>query len=173
MGQETPSNSLRGSFSQAHRHAPTTVVDTPGPCTYNVAEAEATSAKVSSPYKATIGSSPRHTAEHFAKDSDSPGPSAYNVRGALALRKSVSPRPTIGNSQRSSILGEVDIHSPGPSSYNVNGNTLRPASPRPTIGSSPRDTTEFIVGRGAGEGSMRGRNCRSTGRLPSPRARGS
>jgi len=173
IGQESPSNSLRGSFSTSLRPPLVHAVDSPGPCAYNTADTECSSAKTASPFKATIGNSPRRTSEYFTREGDGPGPSYYNVDSSMALRKSASPRPTIGNSQRRILQHyEADDPAPGPSSYVVNNNALRSSSPRPTIGNSPRDTMEFIVSRDTAALARRGSGCRSAARLPSPRARG-
>lgn len=169
FGQDTPSTSIRGSFSTASRQQPAQTADTtPGPCAYDVAAAEGVSTKTCSPIKATIGKSPRRTTEHFTPDPDAPGPSCYNV-GSAGVR-TTSPRAVIGNSVRkTSQISETDI-GPGPCSYNVDTNMLRSSSPRATMGTSSRNTTEFIVNRDVAK-AVKSRICRSTGRLPSPRGR--
>jgi len=169
FGQDTPSTSLRGSFSTAMRHPVVISESTPGPAAYDVMAAEGSSATRSSPIKATIGKSPRRTADHFTQDVDAPGPSSYNV-GSAGTRATTSPRPTIGNSVRkTSQISETDI-GPGPCSYNIDTGFLRASSPRPTMGTSQRNTTEFIINRDAAK-AMKSRQCRSSGRLHSPRGK--
>jgi len=136
---DSPRSKQRGSFTLAQRPQPARMGDSPGPCAYNSRESEL-QCKATSPYKATVGNSPRRTTEFLAPDTDGPGPSTYDTGRALQLLggRTKSPVPTIGNSPRKCLIMEETA--PGPCSYDADRLRLRPSSPRATVGKSPRKT---------------------------------
>lgn len=99
FGLDSPSNSLRGSFSTAMRYSP--LRSAPGPCTYSP-----TASFLSTSPRATFGFSPRHTAEHFI----SQGGGDYISARRLAKAKG----GCIGVAPRWCARGRP---SPGPGSY--------------------------------------------------------
>lgn len=150
FGLDSPSTSLRGTFGTSPKYARGLSEETPGPCSYNVAEAETSCAKAASSAKATIGMSPRWSAE-LPADSGGPGPCTYSV-GSPSEGGSVSkrqpPSATFGNSPRETSRIDCESPTPGPSSYQTRSLALKPASPRAVIGTSPRNTSEYIVAPG-------------------------
>lgn len=136
---DSPVSKQRGSFTLAQRSQLARTGDSPGPCAYNARESEL-QCKAATPYKATVGNSPRRTTEYLTGDGDGPGPMTYDTGRALQLLggRTSSPRPTIGNSPRKCL--QLEEAAPGPCSYVADKLRLRPSSPRATVGKSPRKT---------------------------------
>lgn len=136
---DSPVSKQRGSFTLAQRPNLARMGDSPGPCAYNSRESEL-QCKATTPFKATVGNSPRRTTEFLAPDDHGPGPMTYDTGRALQLLggRASSPRPTIGNSPRKCL--QLEEAAPGPCSYDADRLRLRPSSPRATVGKSPRQT---------------------------------
>lgn len=139
IGCDSPSNSLRGSFSTAARKKTIEEVS-PGPCAYNVLSAE-------KKFSATIGNSPRKPFLGGCQDNIvEPGPMTYKADVAAAFVLTTSPRAFFGHSPRDCLQSWSQERGPGPASYNTE---VINRAPRATIGNSPRNTLEFVARRTA------------------------
>jgi len=177
---DSPSSSLRGTFGTTPKHPSCKPEDLmPGPCSYNVSEAEQSCGKSASPARATIGQSPRWSAE-LPPDCAGPGPYSYSVGSISEQGGSISkrqpPRATFGSSPRETSRLDMEELTPGPTSYNVSSLAFKPSSPRTVIGTSSRNTTEYIVSPGVSAANLsvsvgddRGS---SSPWVPSPRVKG-
>lgn len=111
FGFDSPSNSVKGSFSMATRKTftgarPADLDGGPGPAAYNVIDAERNSAKAQSPSRVTIGNAPRRPeSDPTHLENRSPGPLHY-APDSISLRPT-SPRATMGRSLRDTMANFV------------------------------------------------------------------
>jgi len=151
IGLDSPSNSLRGSFSGAPARPgldrmSRRAAESPGPGTYEAANAERAQGKNMSPPRPTIGTSTRQPLRRI--EPGGPGPQSYNI-SVNSLMKPTSPRPTIGTSSKGRRW-DADIGG-CPTFYSSNGGlNLRPSSPRAVFGNARRDCSKFLNNRGQG-----------------------
>lgn len=178
FGHETPSDSTKGTFSQAPRESRGSEAG-PGPASYNVLDAERSSTRHTTAPRGTIGTSPRRIAKD-ATELDvlpEPGPVSYDVAGAEAALRH-SPRAMFGSAAREASYSDGETRrstGPGPGAYMTSNLPSRASSPKGTMGKSARDTTEFVVqtdsavAAGAAPTPLR---CGSVGCLATPRIPG-
>lgn len=150
IGLDSPSNSLRGSFNNAPARPGFDRMSrraSPGPGTYEAANAEKATGKNTSPPRATIGNSIRQPLRRI--EPGGPGPQSYNI-SANSLMKPTSPRPTIGTSLKGRRW-DADVPAGSPTFYSGNGGlNLRPSSPRAVFGNARRDCSKFLKSGGQG-----------------------
>lgn len=116
FGWDSPSYSIKGSFSRAPRVSPREPYRTPGPTQYHTSEQRARSPR------ACFGNSSRDTAEHFLKGKSTPGSGQYNtndltVKGGSRVKGGViAAAPRFKYMDRGAAASS---HSPGPAHYHV------------------------------------------------------